>query len=61
MRVPQGSILGSLLWNIIYDNVLSNSGTSKLKILGFAHDKVVVGVVKHLASIQSDSLEQSLS
>lgn len=36
--VPQGSILGPLLWNIMYDGVLRLNLPERVKIIGFADD-----------------------
>lgn len=36
--IPQGSVLGPLLWNIQYDHILTKAHTEKVKIIGYADD-----------------------
>ena len=40
--VPQGSVLGPLLWNVMYDGVLKLDFPSSAKVVGFADDITVV-------------------
>lgn len=44
--VPQGSVLGPLLWNLLYDDVLRENMPSGVTLLGFADDTAVVVVAK---------------
>lgn len=44
--VPQGSILGPLLWNIFYNTALTIPTTEKSTIIGFADDTAVIGRAK---------------
>ncbi|CAB0035461.1 unnamed protein product [Trichogramma brassicae] len=52
--VPQGSVLGPILWNVMYDAVLRLNLGGNVKIVGFADDIALVAVVKHLWQIEYD-------
>ncbi|CAB0040050.1 unnamed protein product [Trichogramma brassicae] len=52
--VPQGSILGPNLWNVMYDAVLRLNLGGNVKIVGFADDIALVSVAKHLWQIEYD-------
>ncbi|CAB0028826.1 unnamed protein product [Trichogramma brassicae] len=49
--VPQGSVLGPILWNAMYDAVLRLNFTGNVRIVGFADDIALVAVAKHLWQI----------
>ena len=49
--VPQGSVLGPLLWNIMYDGLLKLAMPSEARLVAFADDVAVVIVAKHLVEI----------
>ncbi|XP_015113967.1 uncharacterized protein LOC107039043 [Diachasma alloeum] len=49
--VPQGSILGPLLWNIMYDGLLKLELPRETKLVAFANDVAVVIVGKYLEEI----------
>jgi len=36
--IPQGSVLGPLLWNLQYDFILSNTCNENVKVFGYADD-----------------------
>lgn len=55
--VPQGSVLGPLLWNIMYDGVLRLEIPGRVKIVGFADDIAVVVVAKHISEIEATANE----
>jgi len=50
--VPQGSVLGPILWNIMYDRVLKLNLPDEAKIVGFADDIVITVTAKHLYEIK---------
>ncbi|CAB0042524.1 unnamed protein product [Trichogramma brassicae] len=53
--VPQGSVLGPILWNVMYDAILRlNFDGDDVRIVGFADDIAVVAVAKHLWQIEHD-------
>ncbi|CAB0031625.1 unnamed protein product [Trichogramma brassicae] len=52
--VPQGSVLGPILWNVMYDAVLRLNFGGNVKIVGFADDIALVAVAKHLRQIEYD-------
>lgn len=49
--VPQGSVLGPLLWNVMYDGLLKLVLPSETKLVAFADDVAIVIVSKHLEEI----------
>ncbi|CAB0032704.1 unnamed protein product [Trichogramma brassicae] len=52
--VPQGSVLGPILWNVMYNAVLCLNFGGNVKIVGFADDIALVAVAKHLWQIEFD-------
>ncbi|CAB0039758.1 unnamed protein product [Trichogramma brassicae] len=52
--VSQGSVLGPILWNVMYDAILRLNFDGDVRIVGFADDIAVVAVVKHLWQIEQD-------
>ncbi|CAB0040703.1 unnamed protein product [Trichogramma brassicae] len=52
--VPQGLVLGPMLWNVMYDAILRLNFDGDVRIVGFADDIAVVAVAKHLWQIEHD-------
>lgn len=50
--VPQGSVLGPLLWNIMYDGLLRLELPLGAELIAFADDALLIVVGKHLEDIQ---------
>jgi hypothetical protein len=49
----KGSVLGPLLWNIMYDEVLRLKLPEGVTLIGFADDIAVVMVAKHIHQIEA--------
>ena len=50
--VPQGSVLGPILWNILYNGVLKLSIARNARLVAYADDLAVVGVGKCAGSLK---------
>lgn len=50
--VPQGSVLGPLLWNVVYDGVLRLPLPKGVQLVGYADDIAVTVVAKEIANVQ---------
>ncbi len=50
--VPQGSVLGPLLWKVMYDGLLRLKLPISVKLVAYADDVPVVIVAKHLDEIR---------
>ncbi|CAD7081162.1 unnamed protein product [Hermetia illucens] len=55
--VPQGSVLGPLLWNIMYNDVLNLPLPEEATVVGYADDIALVVVAKHLEDAELYSSE----
>lgn len=55
--VPQGSVLGPLLWIIMYDGVLRLNLPKGVQIIGFADDIAIVTVAKHIHEVEAATNE----
>ncbi|CAB0042904.1 unnamed protein product [Trichogramma brassicae] len=51
--VPQGSVLGPTLWNVMYDAILQLEFRHGVQIVGFADDIALIGVAKHLWQLEN--------
>lgn len=57
--VPQGSVLGPLLWGIMYDSLLTTETPEGVTMVGFADDVAIIGRAwrkEHLEEIINESL-----
>jgi hypothetical protein len=57
--VPQGSVLGPLLWGIMYDSLLTTETPEGVIMVGFADDVEIIGRawrIEHLEEIINESL-----
>lgn len=50
--VPQGSVLGPLLWNVLYDGILRLPLPKDVQIIGYADDIAVTVVAKEISQIE---------
>uniref|UniRef100_A0ABD2WMC7 Reverse transcriptase domain-containing protein n=1 Tax=Trichogramma kaykai TaxID=54128 RepID=A0ABD2WMC7_9HYME len=55
--MPQGSVLGPILWNVMYDRILRLELPRSAKIVGFADDIAITVVAKHLDLVEYYSNE----
>ena len=51
-EVPQVSVLGAILWNLMYDGVLRIHQPKNVKTIAYADDLIVVAVAKHLDDLR---------
>lgn len=51
--VPQGSVLGPTLWNIMYNGVFNVDKPSSVEIIGYADDIAITVVSKHLNDLKA--------
>lgn len=58
--VPQGSVIGPILWNIFYDDLLQQRLPEGIEIIAFADDIAVVGIAKNTDLLEA-AMNRSLS
>jgi hypothetical protein len=58
--VPQGSVFGPVLWNIMYDGVLRLKVPVGVKLVTFADDLAIVGTARTEESL-ADCVDRALS
>jgi len=56
--VPQGSVVGPLLWNIAYDRVLRLQLPADVELLGFADDTMVIASGRSVAELEMKANEK---
>lgn len=58
--VPQGSVLGPYLWNIMYNGLLKQTHPNDVEIIAFADDAAIVALAKH-SNFLEEKLEESFA
>jgi len=51
--VPQGSVLGPMLWNIMYDDIFALQVPEEATVVGFADDIAIVAVSKYKEELEN--------
>jgi len=51
--VPQGSVLGPTLWNVLYDGLLDMETPERVQLVGFADDLALIAVARTTPLLES--------
>lgn len=58
--VPHGSVIGPLLWNIFYDDLLRLEQPNGVQLVGFADEIAIVGTA-HTTDLQEEAMNPALA
>jgi len=50
--VPQGSVLGSILWNLFYNKVLKENRLKNVQLIAYADDLAIITTAKTKSDLE---------